>query len=103
MNMAKLYGSGEGMPYGSTNAAEFVLVRLKTAGDSRLLVTPQGDQGGHAEIPKEAVPLNVEASGPRAFSVHPKTPLTPGEYAFYWNSGGRGFGGQIWDFGIDSK
>jgi hypothetical protein len=88
---------GDGPPPNARNASEFVLVRFDTRGGNRELKVPTGP---HAR-PKDSVGFAVERVGDWKFRVSPQAPLSPGEYAFYW--GGNGFGGMLWDFGVDRQ
>jgi hypothetical protein len=60
----------------------------------------RGGGGG----PKDPVPCVAEKLSAGVYRLHPKAPLTAGEYAF--TSVGQGFqggGGQLWDFGVDAR
>ncbi len=87
--------TGDAPPSQARNGAEFVLVRLHVKDGSR--AAEVGQQKGQRT--KDTLPCSSESLGNSVFRVTPASPLTPGEYAFYW--GEKGFGGMLWDFGVD--
>jgi hypothetical protein len=92
--------SGDLMPPAARNASEFVLVRLNLKDGNRETEVRQ-DGSKPSANGKDVMRLTVEGAGDAAFRVTPSAPLSPGEYAFYW--GAHGFGGQLWDFGVDAQ
>jgi hypothetical protein len=103
LDEAMKWMSGESLPRGATSADTFVLVHLHVAKGARSLDLGTMGGQGNAAPSKDAVAISTQAVGLRTFKVQPKEPLEPGEYAFYWNGNGKGFGGQLWDFGVDGK
>ncbi len=87
--------TGDGVPSQARNGAEFVLVRLHVKDGNREAEIGQ-QKGSHT---KDTVACTSESLGGYHFRVVPKEPLGPGEYAFYWAQ--NGFGGMLWDFGVD--
>ncbi|HVO09128.1 MAG TPA: hypothetical protein VMX54_00120 [Vicinamibacteria bacterium] len=87
--------TGDAPPSQARNGAEFVLVRLHVKEGNREAEVGQ-EKGSHT---KDMVPCSSVSLGGSTFKVEPKDPLAPGEYAFYW--GQHGFGGMLWDFGVD--
>jgi len=94
--------SGDYMPPSAKSAEEFVLLRLTpTKDNTRETQLGTTGRGGTSNKSKDAVELASAMSGPRAYIVHPKAPLPPGEYGLTWAPNGTA--GQMWDFGVDPK
>jgi hypothetical protein len=89
---------GDGMPMMAHRAEEFMLIRLTPKENER---EAQLGAVGSTGKSKDAVPCAFQTLAPGIFRVRPKDPLPPGEYAFTFVS--QGGGGQLWDFGVDSK
>jgi len=89
--------TGDALPSQARNGAEFVLVRLHVKDGNRQAEVGQG-KGAHT---KDMVACSSESLGGWQFRVTPKEPLPAGEYGFYW--GQNGFGGTVWDFGVDGQ
>jgi hypothetical protein len=94
--------SGGMMPPDAKNADQFVLVRFKLKGGNReVQIGTYGGHGASGDRSKDALPFTSQPAGAHAFVVTPNEPLASGEYAFYFGGGPQGFGGQVWDFGVD--
>ncbi len=100
MDLSSIMAGGfDMMPPQAKSGEEFVLARMTVADGSRHL---EASQSRHGTLKtKAAVPLQFERSGPNVVTARPRTPLEPGEYAFYY--GGVGGGGQFWTFGVDPR
>jgi hypothetical protein len=89
------------MPLGLKSPDSFSLIRATIDGNTRRL--DLGSQGGSKILgghhAKDAVAFSVEKLGSDVFRVRPKSPLSPGEYAFSITQGSS----QVWDFGVDGK
>jgi hypothetical protein len=92
---------GDAMPYGAKQAADFSLVHLTlTDGNRRANMGKIGSQGGK---PKDSVDCVQERLDRGAYTLRPKKPLQPGEYAFFFVNSRPGMGGYTaWDFGVDA-
>jgi hypothetical protein len=88
---------GDTMPMQAKSASQFALINLKVSNDTR---SANLGRPGNNIKPKNTVAVTVERLGQGAYTLQPKNPLKPGEYAFCLVSG-MGAGGQLWDFGVD--
>lgn len=99
MDISKMQAAaaGDTMPP-AKNGSEFVLIPLAVEGDSRIADIPNGNKN------KNAVDFAATQVSVGVYKLQPKSPLTPGEYAFYWHMPGTGGGGgQFWTFGVGAK
>jgi hypothetical protein len=88
---------GDSMPAKARNPEEFFLIRFHVSGNQReAQVGSTRSQGFES---KDTVSLASKSMGSSAFIVTAKEPLAPGEYGFFYPT--LGFGGQVWDFGVD--
>ena len=93
-----------GLPATSPN--EFIMVEMSVEEASRQAVLGEygvwtGMKTGARD--KDVREYSFEKIRPGVYKVMPKTPLTPGEYCFYYAGNVTGFGfagGKIFDFGI---
>jgi hypothetical protein len=93
--------SGDSLPPGARTASDFVLVKFTLAKDAREVEV--GKAGSNSKS-KSAIDCVIERLAQGAYKLHPKDPLKPGEYAFYYNSSqGGGASSPLWDFGVDGK
>jgi hypothetical protein len=84
-----------------SNPSEFVLARVDEKSKQRELVvgkTAAAGIGGSAQIDEDhVVDMQIDLVRPGVFRVSPKTPLSHGEYCFYYPGGN----GKVFDFGIE--
>lgn len=89
------------MPAAARTPGDFALVALTVTGDTR-----QSNMGkmGTGSRPKNTVDCTQNRLAQGAYTLSPKNPLKPGEYAFFFLSGaGPSMGGfAAWDFGVDA-
>jgi hypothetical protein len=90
------------MPASARTAGDFALVRLEVVDDNRQV--NMGKVTSSAPKPKNAVACTEERLAQGAYTLQPKSPLAPGEYAFFYiaTMGAMGGGYQAWDFGVDA-
>jgi hypothetical protein len=98
MSSGGMGGAGDSMPWTAKKAEEFILVRLKSAEDTRAAQFPNA-VGAHS---KDEVKCAIEKIGDNAYRVRPTSALAPGEYAFTYSPQG-GPGSPYWDFGVDAR
>jgi hypothetical protein len=93
---------GDAMPMGAKTAADFSLVHLTVTDEARQ--ANMGKIGSRGANPKNEVKCVQERLDQGVYSLRPKAPLEPGEYAFFFsNSMGAGGGAfMAWDFGVDA-
>lgn len=91
-----------------TSPNEFTLIRLDKKDNRREVVTAAmgafGAQTGTDE--KAVIPFTLTRIKPGVYRVVPRSPLAPGEYAFFPASiGGAGTAGanRLFDFGVDER
>ena len=87
MSLENMQDMANGLPPMAENPKDFTLARMTVAGDARTIDTGK----------IEKVDFDVKKIANREFRVTLKTPLTPGEYAFYYSKHG-GVSTQIWAF-----
>ena len=87
--MAAMQGAGGGAPLMGKDAKEYTLAKLTVDGDARV-ASSKGMERFKFEIQKKSA---------LEFEVHVIKPLEPGEYAFFWSSGGAA-PSQIWAFTV---
>jgi hypothetical protein len=93
--------SGDVMPADATNADDFVLIQLSPKEHAREAAL--GEVTNSAKS-KAAIDRTTERVAQGVYRLKPKSPLKPGEYAFYYATkmaGGPSM--SLWDFGIDAK
>jgi hypothetical protein len=90
------------MPANAKTAGDFALVRLTLVDQNRQ--ANMGKVTSSAPKPKNAVACTEERLAQGAYTLKPKSPLEPGEYAFFYVATMSGMGGgyQAWDFGVDA-
>lgn len=109
-----LSNSGQSFGASSTSPNEFVLVKMDQKKNSRELIVGQmnafGAQSG--TLDKYVQLFEYEKLAPGIFKVTPKTPLSAGEYCFYYAGAtplptygmvGATGGGKVFDFGVKSQ
>ncbi len=100
--MAQMNG-GDSLPADAKSAGDFTLVHmsLNKAGNREAEVGKMTGSGSSSS--SDAVPCTVERLAQGQYVMTPKSPLKPGEYAFYYanNPGGGAAIQTMWDFGVD--
>lgn len=101
---------GSGMFTGFLNGAsspnEFVLARMSVDRNERSIVTSESwafsDRSGIRS--RDTIEFSVERVRAGMYKVMPRTPLTSGEYCFFFAAGNleRSGGGKLFDFGVDA-
>lgn len=98
-------GAFTGFMNGASSPNEFVLARMKVERNERSLVTSESwafsDRSGVRS--KDTVDIKVEKIGTGVYKVMPQTPLTAGEYSFFYAAGtvDHNGNGKLFDFGVD--
>ena len=100
-------GMFSGFMNGASSPNEFVLVRMKVSTDEREIVIGKSwtfsDRQGVQS--KDTVDFSIEKLRTGVYKVTPKSPLTPGEYCFFYAAGtainAQSGAGKLFDFGVD--
>lgn len=98
-------GTFTGFMNSASSPNEFVLVRMKVSTDEREIVIGESwmfsDRSGVRS--KDTVDLIVKKVKAGVYEVRPRTPLTAGEYCFFYAAGAaeKGGVGKLFDFGVD--
>lgn len=96
-------GGTDSLPADAKSAGDFTLVHmeLNKAGNREAEVGKMTGSGSSDS--KDAVACTVERLAQGQYVMTPKSPLKPGEYAFYYakNPGGGAAVTTFWDFGVD--
>jgi hypothetical protein len=95
-------------PSGASKPEDFVLAKMEVKSKDRELVVAKATALGgisNGVRPEDAVPVDVQKVAPGIYKVTPVKPLAAGEYCFLPSGGAGafvGYGGRVYDFGIDS-
>jgi hypothetical protein len=96
-------GGSDSLPSDAKSAGDFTLVHmtLNKAGNREAEVGKMTGSGSSSS--SDAVACTVERLAQGEYVMTPKSPLKPGEYAFYYanNPGGGAAASTFWDFGVD--
>ncbi len=101
-------GMFTGFMNGASSPNEFVLVRMKVSTDEREVVIGRSwtfsDRTGVQS--KDTIDFISERIRPGVYKVTPRTPLTAGEYCFFYAAGLQATAqmgvGKLFDFGVDA-
>lgn len=94
-------------PSGASKPEDFVLAKMEMKSKDRQLVVAKATAfGGLSDgvRQEDIIAVNVEKVAPGIYKVTPVKPLVPGEFCFLPSGGAGafvGYGGRVYDFGID--
>lgn len=100
-------GTFVGYMNSASSPNEFALVRMKESTDERQITTAKNSSiKDRVGVPsKDTIDVTFKRLKPGVYQLQPKSPLTPGEYCFFYQGGAadKGGVGKLFDFGVDTS